>query len=114
MEEEGEDVRAVELVRRRKRPLDGRTPGADMYLGSCQGRKMEKTCTRDGSHRLAWKIPCGLSAREEISDKRWRPVGGGTVLVDGCSAPRRVGGENRVQRYIESALTGGRQGSDRS
>ena len=38
---------------------------------------------------------------------------GGTIQVNGCSAPRRVGGgKKRVQQDIEAGLMGGRWGRD--
>ena len=56
----------------------------------------------------------GLPEMKGSTYERWRPTGGGAVQVDGCSAPRQVGVEKRVQRESEVASKGEIWGSDRS
>ena len=63
-----------------------------------------QACVRKSLVRLAW----GGSA-----DEWWRLAGGGTVQVDGRSAPVKMGGGERVQRDIEVVLKGERWGGDR-
>ena len=50
---------------------------------------------RVDSHRLAQGTSCGNPEREGSADKWWKPEYGGTVKVDGRSAPGRgdLGGE---------------------
>ena len=69
-----------EGIRRNLTP-DGRTPGADRYLGAGQGRQREGKWTRDVSHRLARRTPCSRPEMERSVDKQWRPAGGGAIQV---------------------------------
>ena len=47
----------------------------------------------------------GLPTREESADEKWRLAGGGTVQVDGRSAPRQDGegeaGAKRVRSGVD-------------
>ena len=110
----GEDVQAMEAGRERKGTLGRRTPGSDRDLGACRGCQRGGNQKRYGSHRLVPGNPWGLTARDGSADKRWRPAGGFAIQVDGRSAPRRFGGEKRVQRETEVALKGERWGRNRS
>ena len=49
--------------------------------------------TRDGRYRIEKVNNCGRLARKGSIYKRWRPVDGGDVQMDGRSACRQVGGE---------------------
>ena len=111
----GVGVREVEAGRGRKGPLKGRTQGSDRDLGARQGlqrggqpdKGTDVTCLTQGT-------PCGHPAREVSTEEWWRPADGGDVQVDGCSAPRRFGGEKRVQRGSKAASKGEIWESNRS
>ena len=79
-------------MKKEEGPLEGKIPGTDRDLGAVRGRKRGGNHIRDGRHRITQGNPCGSQVREGIAYKRWRPVRGGTVQVDGCSATGRVWG----------------------
>ena len=89
----------VEAGRERKGPLDGRTlrtTGTLLYrLRMEKGGQLGEGRQTQARARNSLGCPAG----EESVDKRWRPVGGGAVQVDGCSAPVRDGvGEAGAKR----------------
>ena len=55
---------------------------------------MEKGEKPDEARQIQARVmnSLGYPEGEESADERWRPVGGGAIQVDSCSAPGRDGG----------------------
>ena len=93
-------VRMVEADRGRKVPLYRRTlrPTKSWLRRSRTAKVGQLNKRRQTQARARKSLACPTG--KESTNERWRPTGGGTVRVDGRSAPGQYGeGEAGAKRY---------------